>query len=296
VIEIAVTAAGALACLAALQVLRPVFASGPPHVRPNYRRRKVWATGGVVLLAPLAVATVAGITLHGSTGRRTAIVVGSACSAMALLGFLDDVYGDRRAGGLFGHARALFRGEFTTGMAKAGGGAVIGLVASFSLGHRGVWIVAGGAVVALAANLANLLDLRPGRTIKLWYPCAIALVASDTAQARTLALLGLTGGVSVFLVDELRERVMLGDTGAGLLGTVLGVAAVQALDGWRMLVCLGVLAVLTLASEFVSFTDVINNVRPLRWLDLLGRDPARAQKKKSSGQGDAPAGPVLIDP
>jgi hypothetical protein len=168
---------------------------------------------------------------------------------------------------------------FLEGLLIAGlvGGALAALaVASLAVFDEAAWMVILGAVViASAANLANLLDLRPGRTIKVWYPCAIALVAFDARGTRELVLLAVTGGVSAFLPDELRERIMLGDTGAGLLGAVLGAAALDALGRPGLLVCLGVLLGLTLASELVSFTRVIESTPPLRWIDELGRNRPR---------------------
>lgn len=260
------TWAGAFATVVALRVLAPAF-QRPPHVRANYRRRKVWGTAGIVLAVPLAI----GVALAARRPLRPGLAMLGAGLAMAALGYIDDVYGSRHAQGLRGHARALVRGEVTTGGMKAVGGALVGVGAAWVVGLRGGWIVVGGAVVALAANLANLLDLRPGRTIKVWYPCAIALVALDASGTRELVILAVTGGVSAFLPDELRERIMLGDTGAGLLGAVAGVAALNALGHRGLVVCLAVLLAFTLASELVSFTQVIESTGPLRRLDELGR-------------------------
>ena len=70
---------------------------------------------------------------------------------------------------------------------------------------------------------------------------------------------------------------MLGDTGANALGAVLGLAAVTADAGpARLAGRLAALAALTLASEKVSFTRVIEATPGLRELDRLGRRPASA--------------------
>jgi UDP-N-acetylmuramyl pentapeptide phosphotransferase/UDP-N-acetylglucosamine-1-phosphate transferase len=68
---------------------------------------------------------------------------------------------------------------------------------------------------------------------------------------------------------------MLGDAGAGILGASLGAAAVAVLSRTAVLSCAAVLAFLTLASEAVSFTRVIERVGPLRWADRLGRPGRR---------------------
>jgi hypothetical protein len=159
----------------------------------------------------------------------------------------------------------------TTGLAKAVGGALLGLGAAWVVGWGGVWIVLAGAVVALVANLANLLDLRPCRAIKVWLPAALALVVYGVGGGGSRVLYALGGGVILFGTHELREQLMLGDTGAGLIGGVIGVAAIAALGTVGLQVTLAVLAVLTAASEALSFSRVIEAVRPLRWLDHLGR-------------------------
>ena len=67
---------------------------------------------------------------------------------------------------------------------------------------------------------------------------------------------------------------MLGDTGANILGGVLGLMVVLVCGrGVRNGVLVG-LILLNLASEFVSFSRVIQAVPPLRWFDRLGRLPA----------------------
>ncbi|MEO7059572.1 MAG: hypothetical protein ABI083_07635, partial [Lapillicoccus sp.] len=64
-----------------------------------------------------------------------------------------------------------------------------------------------------------------------------------------------------------------GDTGANSLGALLGVAAVERLpQRGRRLVLLGLVA-LTLLSERVSFTAVIETNPVLREVDRWGRPP-----------------------
>jgi UDP-N-acetylmuramyl pentapeptide phosphotransferase/UDP-N-acetylglucosamine-1-phosphate transferase len=268
-VSIGAATAGALVVLASLPLLSRVL-THPPHVRQNYRGRAVFATAGTVLVGALVAGSVAALA-SAEPGMRTAVVMLGAGVAAAALGLADDVYGDRHAGGLRGHARELVGGRLTTGMIKAAGGAAVGLASAWFLGRRGVWVIVGGAVVALSANLANLLDLRPGRTLKVWFVCAVALLYAGVPGGGEPMVSGIGGGALVFAVYELRERVMLGDTGAGLLGATLGVAAVASLGERSLLVVLGVLGALTLVSEVVSFSKAIEAIPPLRWADRLGR-------------------------
>jgi hypothetical protein len=136
--------------------------------------------------------------------------------------------------------------------------------------------LAAGAVVALSANLANLLDLRPGRALKAAMLAGLPLAASsDSIAARRIATLAI-GASSGVLIPDLRERTMLGDAGANCLGALLGVAAVTDASARRIALTLGSLTALTAASEVVSFSSVIEKNAVLRAIDRAGRcDTAR---------------------
>jgi UDP-GlcNAc:undecaprenyl-phosphate GlcNAc-1-phosphate transferase len=261
-------AAGVVIALVGLPIA-VMLLDHPPHVRRNFRGRDLIGTGGVVLGKALVGVWL--VSLVSDDGGSVALAMMVAGLSMCVLGYVDDVYGDRRAGGLIGHARALLEGTFTTGMLKAAGGVVVGLGAAWIAGWRDAWVIAAGAVIALASNLANLFDLRPGRVIKVWIPVAVWLGLAIDLEAPQAVVAGLGGAVCVFVVWELRERVMLGDTGAGLLGAVLGAGAVAVLDRRGVVVCGVVLFALTLLSEAVSFSRVIEALPPLRWLDHVGR-------------------------
>lgn len=260
---------GGISAVGGLALLPPSFRR-PPHLRMNYRGRPVVGTAGTVLVLPLLIGAV--LALMSASGSEappiTMLVSGFVVGA---LGYVDDVYGTRHAQGFGGHVSELLHGRVTTGLVKAAGGGVVGLGAATVLGLRGIWIVVGGAIVALSANIANLLDLRPGRAVKVWLPAVIVLVALGLPGHSERVVLAMIGGVVAFAVYELREQVMLGDTGAGLVGVVAGVAAIATLGRAASVVVLCVLVALTAASEVISFSRVIEAFAPLRWVDQLGR-------------------------
>jgi len=249
----------------------PTLFVKPPHARVNFRGRVVVGTLGVVLLVPLALGAAAALTSGAAV--RMVVAVTASGTLLGIVGLADDVYGDRRAGGLIGHARALVRGRVTTGTAKAFSGVVVGLAAAWVIGWRSWSVVIAGAVIALSAHMANLLDVRPARTLKVWLACFVGLAVGAGLTDGVLTVASLAGGAAGFLEPDLRERGMLGDTGSGILGGSLGAAAAASLNRTALLGCLAGLAVLTVASEFVSFTQVIERVAPLRFLDSLGRPP-----------------------
>ncbi len=250
---------------------------GPDIARPglqrvNARGRSVPTAGGMVPLASvLMTAGITGLRRPGSW-RSTAV----ACSGLGLAGLIDDVAGERDglagARGLAGHLGALRRNQVTTGMVKVAAGGLSGLVAAAALSNPSVLTVAeGGAVIALAANLGNLLDRAPGRTTKVALLGAAGLIAGNRLPAGPAFAVGATAAT---LPQDLAEKVMLGDTGANLVGAALGVALVDQLGSRARRTALAALLGLTLASERWSFSRVIAATPPLAWADEVGRRPS----------------------
>lgn len=203
-----------------------------------------------------------------------------AAAGSGAFGALDDLRGDSASKGLAGHLGALARGQVTTGAIKVAGIGVTGLVTAIivdaptgrasSRPTAAAATLLGAGVVAGSANLGNLLDLRPGRALKASVIAAAPLLASRqrTAAAAAGAVIGTAAGL---LPDDLAGRSMLGDTGANAAGALVGTALVHSLGLRGRLLALSVLAGLTLASEKVSFTRVIESTPVLRALDRLGR-------------------------
>ena len=101
----------------------------------------------------------------------------------------------------------------------------------------------------------------------MYVPIAFAVGADPTG----IALAPVMGATFGLLGDDLHERLMLGDTGANVIGAVLGLAVVLGSQESTRIVVMVVLLALNVAAELVSFSDVIDRVPPLRWLDRLGR-------------------------
>ena len=101
------------------------------------------------------------------------------------------------------------------------------------------------------------------------------LLGADLAigsGARTLWSLGLFAGPALAAgVYDLRERAMLGDSGASLVGALAGLWLVLALSGAGQLVALGVLAAVTVYGELRSISALIERTPGLRQLDSWGR-------------------------
>lgn len=211
--------------------------------------------------------------LAGGAGAPAA-VAGLGAGAF---GALDDLVGDSSSKGLRGHLAAARRGEVTTGAIKIVGLGATGLIAAWIIDRPGrstgaVTTLLGGAVIAGSANIANLLDLRPGRALKAVLLVAAPIVAGGQGSRVATATAGAAAGAAIGLLPgDLAGRSMLGDTGANSAGALLGTAlAARSGPRGRLLALVGVTA-LTLASERISFTTVIESTPGLRELDALGR-------------------------
>jgi UDP-GlcNAc:undecaprenyl-phosphate/decaprenyl-phosphate GlcNAc-1-phosphate transferase len=79
------------------------------------------------------------------------------------------------------------------------------------------------------------------------------------------------GAGLALLPEDLAERAMLGDAGANALGAMLGAAAATSLPRPARAGLLAGIVALTVASEKISFTKVIERTPALHWLDMLGR-------------------------
>lgn len=264
--QVARVGAGALASRSAYVVLNRVQPGGQAlWSRTNHRGEQVSLLSGPALAVSAAVTAAAG----APTGMRSAAAGASLVSGA--LGTYDDIVGQRAdqkgAKGFRGHLGALREGRITSGLVKLVGVGLTGIVAAGSITTRPVDRVVAGGVIAGTANLFNLLDLRPGRALK----AAIGLGAATLGGPSGGIAAGPVGASAGLLPDDLGERTMLGDGGANAIGAVLGLRLAAAGGPVSRAVTLAVLAALTLASEKVSFTKVIESTPVLREVDALGR-------------------------
>jgi UDP-GlcNAc:undecaprenyl-phosphate GlcNAc-1-phosphate transferase len=221
----------------------------------------------LVALIPLALTQQlgSGDVFYPAAGRIAMYVVG-----VALLGLVDDALSTAPRGWR-GHGAALLRGEFSTGILKAAGSLGLALFVLSALGFSNERYLLAVAVLVLATNLFNLLDLRPGRASKAFVLLAAGL-SLGAADAKPLWLLGLFAGPALVAgAYDLRERAMLGDTGANLLGALAGWWLLLTLSLTGLEIALALLAIITLFGEFRSISALVEKTPGLRALDSLGR-------------------------
>ena len=320
--QLPVVGAGIGACAGLGYVLRRKHIKASQWERTNFHGATVSLRGGVAM----AGASVASAAVASALSDQPRAALGGAVAALGggVAGYIDDVDqgahdGGKVAKGLKGHLGALAHGQVTTGVIKIAGIGASALAASALVGSKATSV--GGKVADLAvntvliagtANLANLLDLRPGRALKAtvlvaaplsYFSCAAAKTpasgasvtsatasvasgasgaasatpaapaSASPASAQRLLASGLNAAAITALVEDLQETTMLGDTGANAAGALLG-TSLAANDSWKLRLgtALGVVG-LILASEKVSFSKVIAANPALNWLDQLWRRP-----------------------
>ena len=320
--QLPVVGAGIGACAGLGYVLRRKHIKASQWERTNFHGATVSLRGGVAM----AGASVASAAVASALSDQPRAALGGAVAALGggLAGYIDDVDqgahdGGKVAKGLKGHLGALAHGQVTTGVIKIAGIGASALAASALVGSKATSVSGKAADLALntvliagTANLANLLDLRPGRALKAtvlvaaplsYFSCAAAKtpasgasVTSTTASvasgasgapsakpvspasasgasAQRLLASGLNAAAITALVEDLQETTMLGDTGANAAGALLGTSlAANDSRKLRLGATLGVVG-LILASEKVSFSKVIAANPALNWLDQLWRRP-----------------------
>lgn len=307
--QLPVVGAGIGVCASLGYVLRRKRIKASQWERTNFHGVTVSLRGGVAM----AGAAVASAAVASALSDQPRAALGGVVASLGggLAGYIDDVDqgahdGGKVAKGLKGHLGALAHGQVTTGVIKIAGIGASALAASALVGSKATSV--GGKVADLAlntvliagtANLANLLDLRPGRALKAtvlvaaplsYFSCAAAKTSASGASgaasatpaapasasgasAQRLLASGLNAAAITALVEDLQETTMLGDTGANAAGALLG-TSLAANDSWKLRLgtALGVVG-LILASEKVSFSKVIAANPALNWLDQLWRRP-----------------------
>lgn len=307
--QLPVVGVGIGVCAGLGYVLRRKRIKASQWERTNFHGVTVSLRGGVAM----AGAAVASAAVASALSDQPRAALGGVVASLGggLAGYIDDVDqgahdGGKVAKGLKGHLGALAHGQVTTGVIKIAGIGASALAASALVGSKATSM--GGKVadlalntvlIAGAANLANLLDLRPGRALKAtvlvaaplsYFSCAdaktpawetsgapsatpAAPASASGASAQRLLASGLNAAAITALVEDLQETTMLGDTGANAAGALLG-TSLAANDSWKLRLgaALGVVG-LILASEKVSFSKVIAANPALNWLDQLWRRP-----------------------
>ncbi|NOU97649.1 hypothetical protein GC093_31135 [Paenibacillus sp. LMG 31456] len=280
----------------ALLPLMSSFMEAHGLVDRNYRGETIPTACGLLLWLLILLETVIISVLDRLWGEEGSfigqhfslfITYSMSLSVIALLGFMDDASGMKEVKGIAGHWRLWKESRLlSTGLLKAAGTAIAATV--FVLQQTEIsflqWVCC-TLLLMLMTNGMNLLDLRPGRALKSFFALSAVLLTSgiwlypSTVMENSLAtslwllpfILPLMIGACFLLGPDLRGELMLGDTGANILGFAGGCWVILS-AGWMMqavwLILMVFLHILTWRS---SLSTLIERNRLLHWFDLLGR-------------------------
>jgi UDP-GlcNAc:undecaprenyl-phosphate GlcNAc-1-phosphate transferase len=266
-------------------------------VRENYRGAPLPAAAGLVVpatallaLGPLAaVQELADAEIFRASLPRVLVYV----LGVATLGLIDDLLGGRAPPGasqrpeaprgLRGHWAAVAEGRMTTGALKAGGTVGLALFVLSGTGRGAGEYLLAVAVLVLATNFFNLLDLRPGRAGKCFLALTLIVTVAtwDTVPLQALGL--FIGPTLVLLRYDLAERAMLGDVGSNTIGALAGLLLILALGPAAQAGVLVALVLGTVYGEFRSITAMIDGNPLMRRLDSVGRS-SRNNERRPSGR------------
>lgn len=246
--------------------------SGRLHAA-NYRGRSVPIVLGIWLAVVLVGSTAVAWWIADAPVRASPALVAAGGSLLVFAAGLVDDLSPGGPRGVRNHLRALASGHMTTGVLKvivtiASAVIVVAAQPDRAVGAR--WL--GVVLVAASANLWNGLDVAPGRALKAFLVVDAALLGVPWALAPGVRALWMASLVA--LPFDVRERAMLGDAGANLLGFTAGLGLYVSLPDWGVAVAAAIVVGLNALAETVSLSRLIDAAPPLRWFDRLGRVPA----------------------
>ncbi|RJX23646.1 MAG: hypothetical protein C4554_10235 [Dethiobacter sp.] len=235
----------------------------------NFRGKRVVTTGGIILLVVLwAVQSVYYFYPGKELFPRQLMFL--YLSGIALLGLADDLWGDKKSKGFRGHFKILWEKKVvSTGLYKAVGGFLFGTVVS-ALAAGGSWPewLLKGIFLALFSNFFNLLDTRPARASKVFL--LFSLVFMLVSREQVLVVFPLWSALYIYLFWEMDMQIMLGDTGAYLLGGALGFPIMlRVTPGWLLFLNILLLGLHYFCEKF-SLNKVMESTKIFTWKDPRG--------------------------
>lgn len=244
-------------------------------VQQNYAGYKILSGGGLLILFPCLLSSLFFFFFVPSAIMAVYILM---LPISAFCGMLDDLLDDSLSKGLVQHFSALLKdGNFTTGVMKAFIGSTLGFLVAYSNYNGFFMLVLDILLFTLSMNLINLLDLRPGRAIKS-FGFFIGLFTVLSSFSEVQFILPPLMVLMFYTKGEMNENYMLGDTGANLLGGILGFYGVVTLAPIIKMLLLILLISLHIFAELHSLSKTIARMPLLKKIDMLGRRQERGEQ------------------
>ncbi len=195
-----------------------------------------------------------------------------AISVITFVGWLDDTIGEKSVKGFTGHWRRLKQDNvITTGLLKAGSISLMALWLVLELELHFAVAFLKFLIIVLMTNTMNLLDLRPGRALKVFFILSLPLMFFPLVSEFLHYLMPIWISAALIFYKDLRSLIMLGDTGSNLLGFALGFSIVLTSPFWFQVTLLFICFGIHVIAAKSSLSKWIAHYKILRIIDRWGR-------------------------
>ncbi|MEF9991112.1 MAG: glycosyl transferase [Romboutsia sp.] len=240
-------------------------------IRPNYKKDMIPVSMGIVFLPMMIINGIIVLLFTNKAENLLYVFIYIfGMISMFFAGVLDDIIGNRDVSGLKGHFKSLLKGHLTTGGFKALFGGFVGIIVSIAISKDITDIIVNTLIIALSTNLMNLLDLRPGRAIKVYLIITTIIFLTLVGYIKVLPLL-IVPNVLAYFSHDLKARAMMGDTGSNVLGISIGILVVLGYSFNVRMSWLVFLIFIHIVTEKYSLTKIIEKNKFLNFIDKLGR-------------------------
>jgi UDP-GlcNAc:undecaprenyl-phosphate GlcNAc-1-phosphate transferase len=237
--------------------------------RVNFEQREIVHGLGISILILIAVYEFLYYTflpfLPLQLAEREAVIFFMLISVLTLMGWVDDRYGDTETRGLKGHLLAYLQGGLvTTGLLKALIGFLISVTVALLYSSSPFSFALQTLLLLASIHFFNLLDVRPGRSIKYFWLFGLTLLPFLKGPVLLHIILPVwLIALCLFMYD--RQRLaMIGDTGSNVLGGIFGylllLTAQQTIQFFFLLLFMG----LSILAEKYSLTALIKKAWGIR--------------------------------
>ncbi len=236
-------------------------------LKKNYKNDMVPTGGGLLFIFSCVI--VWSIFLIAGIGEKEVIINYIFLTIIiGLTGFIDDIAGNKKNQGFRKHFKKILDKKLTTGCFKVIISTVTVSLVIYEKNYTYYGFLLVLLLIILMTNFLNLLDLRPGRSIKFFILGFLFVVI--TLPEMLLYFIPFII-LLPYLAYELKGQIMMGDTGANVLGVILGYTFSFWVNQSGLIVMILSLLILNLLSEKYSFTKIIKENKILNWLDKIGR-------------------------
>jgi UDP-N-acetylmuramyl pentapeptide phosphotransferase/UDP-N-acetylglucosamine-1-phosphate transferase len=236
-------------------------------VRLNYSGKTLVSSMGLAMLFTCLVGV---LPFSLVKNMDKSVIYVAAVALTGFLGFMDDMLADTGIKGIKAHLSAAGTGKSSVGWLKILIGIGTGFIVSayFHLNWL-VWPLY-TLLFALSMNFINILDLRPGRAVK-GFLLNFLVITVLVGFGSVWIFIPVFTFLLAYIGGELKEIYMMGDTGANLLGGIIGLYAVWELNMVEASVFLGVYLFIHIFAEYRSISGYIESNRLLNFIDCIGR-------------------------